>query len=75
MPEWHRAIEPKTPKENFNRIHPLVMLLRVLNTKSDGRSGPRAQTVRAPAIRLIRAIIRILCVVIHLIMWDLLAIA
>jgi hypothetical protein len=47
----------------------------VLNTKSGGRSGPRDRTVRAPAIRLTRAIILILCVVIHLIKWDLLAIA
>jgi len=21
MPEWHRGMEPKTPKEKFNRIH------------------------------------------------------
>jgi hypothetical protein len=47
----------------------------VLSTKSGGRSGPRAETVRDPAIRLTLAIILILCVVIHLIMWGLLAIA
>jgi hypothetical protein len=32
------------------------------------------RTVRGPAIRLTRTIILILCVVIHLITWDLLAI-
>jgi hypothetical protein len=62
----------------------LVLLVRqappkgrghVLNTKSGGRSGPRARTVRAPAIRLTQATILILCVVIHLITWDLLTIA
>ena len=21
MPEWHRGMEPKTPKERFNRVH------------------------------------------------------
>jgi hypothetical protein len=39
----------------------------VLNTKSGGRSGSRAWTVRAPVIILTRSIILILCVVIHLI--------
>jgi hypothetical protein len=47
----------------------------VLNTKNGGRSGPRARTVHTPVIRLTRAIILISCVVIHLITWDLLAIA
>jgi hypothetical protein len=42
--------------------------------KKCGRSGPRARTVCAPAIRLTRAIILISCVVIHLITCDLLAI-
>ena len=47
----------------------------VLNTKSGGRYGPRARTVCTPMIRLTRMIIIISCVVIHLIIWDLLAIA
>jgi hypothetical protein len=24
LPEWHRGMEPNTPKEKFNRIHSLV---------------------------------------------------
>jgi hypothetical protein len=24
LPEWHRAVEPKSPKERFNRIHAFV---------------------------------------------------
>jgi hypothetical protein len=39
----------------------------VLNTKSGGRSSPRAQTVRAPTIRLTQTIILISRMVIHLI--------
>jgi hypothetical protein len=46
----------------------------LLNTKSDGRSSPRVQTVHAHTIRVTRAIVLISCVVIHLITWDLLAI-
>jgi hypothetical protein len=62
----------------------LVLLVRqalpksrghVLSTKSGGRPDPRVRTVRAPAIRLAWAIILIPCVVIHLITWELLAIA
>jgi hypothetical protein len=62
----------------------LVLLVRqtppkgrgyVLNTKSDGWSGPKAWMVHAPAIRLTQAIMLISCVVIHLITYDLLAIA
>jgi hypothetical protein len=47
----------------------------VLSTKSGGRSDPRAQTVRGPAIRSTQVIILISCVVIHLITWELLAIS
>jgi hypothetical protein len=24
LPEWHRGVKPKTPKERFNRIHAFV---------------------------------------------------
>jgi hypothetical protein len=57
------------------RQTPLKGRGHMLSTKSGGRSGPWARTVRAPAIRLTRVIILISCVVIHLIMWELLAIA
>jgi hypothetical protein len=40
-----------------------------------GRSDPRARTVRDPTIRSTQVIILISCVVIHLIMWELLAIS
>jgi hypothetical protein len=39
----------------------------VLSTKSGGRLGPKARTIRGPAIRLTRAIILISCVAIILI--------
>jgi hypothetical protein len=52
-----------------------IWVLDVLNTKSGRWSDPRARTVRASTIRLSQVIILISCVVIHLITWDLLAIA
>jgi hypothetical protein len=47
----------------------------LLSTKIGGRSGPRNRTVRGPAIRPTQVIILISCMVIHLIMWGLLAIS
>jgi hypothetical protein len=47
----------------------------MLSTKSGGRSGPWARTVRAPRDQINLGDILISCVVIHLITWGLLAIA
>jgi hypothetical protein len=47
----------------------------LLSTKIGGRSGPRNRTVRGLAIRPTQVIILISCMVIHLIMWGLLAIS
>jgi hypothetical protein len=41
--------------------------MHVLSTKSGGRLGPKARTIRGPTIRLTRAIILISCVAINLI--------
>jgi hypothetical protein len=62
----------------------LVLLVRqappkgrghMLSTKSSGQSTLGLGQSTCPAIRLIRVIILISCMVIHLIMWELLAIS
>jgi hypothetical protein len=65
-----RSIVSKVFAGAFGSQAPQKGRRHVLSTKSGGRSGHRAQTVRGPAIILTRTIILISCVVIHLITWG-----